>query len=287
MFDCLKLNKEISETTADIEPDDVLSVKKKLKDLGYYKEPEWGLTSFTDNQMFAGIRNFQKEKGLKVDGVIKPEGETENKINEVLNKTNENSNRLSGNAMQNQMIKDRLYPVVKKHEKDTIYPYKDTKGNITVGLGSNVHNKQKFDSIKWQDEKGNPISREDLNKYYQKLLNMPGGNVVADNYKDKTPLRISEAESRRLHDEHIKEDLDYLRKTFKDFDKFPPQLQDVLTDIKYNTGNVDAEKWPKLHQAIKDKDLNNIIDNVHRKDVPFSRNDWANRELLKIRRLDY
>ena len=32
MYDFLKLKKEVSETTADIEPDDVLSVKKKLKD---------------------------------------------------------------------------------------------------------------------------------------------------------------------------------------------------------------------------------------------------------------
>ena len=39
MYDFLKLKKEVSETTADIEPDDVLSVKKKLKDLGYYQEP--------------------------------------------------------------------------------------------------------------------------------------------------------------------------------------------------------------------------------------------------------
>lgn len=82
MYDFLKLKKEVSETTADIDPDDVLSLKNKLKGLGYYKEPEWGITKFVDNEMFDGIRKFQKDNKLKNDGVIKPEGETESKVNE-------------------------------------------------------------------------------------------------------------------------------------------------------------------------------------------------------------
>ena len=84
MYDFLKLKKEVSETTADIEPDDVLSVKNKLKDFGYYQEPEWGITNFTDNQMFDGIRRFQADNKLQVDGIIKPAGETETKINEKI-----------------------------------------------------------------------------------------------------------------------------------------------------------------------------------------------------------
>lgn len=81
MFDFLKLRKEVSETTADIEPDDVLSIKRRLKGLGYYEEPEWGMTKFTDNQMFDGIRKFQTDNKLKVDGIMKPDGETQNAIN--------------------------------------------------------------------------------------------------------------------------------------------------------------------------------------------------------------
>ena len=82
MYDFLKLKKEVSETIADIEAEDVLSVKNKLKDFGYYHEPEWGITNFTDNQMFDGIRKFQTDNKLQVDGVLKPESETETKINE-------------------------------------------------------------------------------------------------------------------------------------------------------------------------------------------------------------
>lgn len=86
MSDLFKLQREVSETTANINPDDVFNVKKYLKNLGYYQEPEWGMTKFTDNQMFGGIRKFQKDNHLKVDGVMKPEGETENAFNKLLRK---------------------------------------------------------------------------------------------------------------------------------------------------------------------------------------------------------
>lgn len=45
-FDSLKLKKEVSRITMDIEPDDVLSVKDKLKKFGYQKEP--GLTGASE-----------------------------------------------------------------------------------------------------------------------------------------------------------------------------------------------------------------------------------------------
>lgn len=86
MVDSLKLKKEVSRTTMDIEPDDVLSVKEKLKKFGYYKEPEYGITKFSDNQMFDGIKKFQEDNKLKADAVMKPEGETENTFNKLLKK---------------------------------------------------------------------------------------------------------------------------------------------------------------------------------------------------------
>lgn len=96
MSGLFKLQREVSETTANINPDDVFNVKKYLKNLGYYQEPEWGMTKFTDNQMFDGIRKFQKDNHLKVDGVMKPEGETENAFNKLLRK----GGYLSSSALQ-------------------------------------------------------------------------------------------------------------------------------------------------------------------------------------------
>lgn len=47
------------------------------------------MTKFTDGGMFEGIKAFQKDNKLKVDGIMKPQGETESKIN-ALQKLKEN-----------------------------------------------------------------------------------------------------------------------------------------------------------------------------------------------------
>lgn len=59
------------------DPDDVLIAKRSLERLGYYERPEWGLGDFTDEKLFDGIKQFQRDNGLEVDGVMKPGGETE------------------------------------------------------------------------------------------------------------------------------------------------------------------------------------------------------------------
>lgn len=57
--------------------DDVWVVKKNLRDNGYYTEPSYGMTPYPDQFMFDAIRQYQKENGLKVDGIMLPDGETE------------------------------------------------------------------------------------------------------------------------------------------------------------------------------------------------------------------
>ena len=86
MFTPLNLNKEVSETTDDIDSNDVLAVKKCLKGFGCYQEPSWGMTPFSDNEMFKGIKLFQQKNNLQQDRVMKPKGETEIAINNELSK---------------------------------------------------------------------------------------------------------------------------------------------------------------------------------------------------------
>lgn len=56
----LKLRKTIDRNSADMDEDDVLSVKSSLKSLDYYKEPKYGMTKFPDNEMFDGIKSFKQ-----------------------------------------------------------------------------------------------------------------------------------------------------------------------------------------------------------------------------------
>lgn len=95
-------------------------------------------------------------------------------------------------------------------------------------------------------------------------------------------MRINEAEMKRLFRPHIEEDLKYLRKEFPDFDTFPENLKDVLLDIKFSTGNVSRGKWEKLRRGIDNKNLKEILGNVHRKDVSNDRNVWAEQKIKDI-----
>ncbi|TAN73371.1 MAG: peptidoglycan-binding protein [Magnetospirillum sp.] len=64
-------------------PEDVWNVKTTMNDLGYYDPPaSYGMTPWPDTPMFEGIKTFQKDHGLDVDGVMYPDGPTVKAINE-------------------------------------------------------------------------------------------------------------------------------------------------------------------------------------------------------------
>lgn len=68
--------------------EDTARVKFGLNKLGYYDEPEkTGMNTIPDEQMFDGIKDFQKDNGLQVDGYLKPFGETITAINNAIKQT--------------------------------------------------------------------------------------------------------------------------------------------------------------------------------------------------------
>jgi hypothetical protein len=60
------------------------------------------------------------------------------------------------------------------------------------------------------------------------------------------------------------------------------QLKEVLMDLQYNTGSLNQRKWPSLYQAIQNRDIEGIAQNVHRKDVGLGRNNWAADQIRSI-----
>ncbi|MBX9633929.1 MAG: peptidoglycan-binding protein [Magnetospirillum sp.] len=71
-------------TNYRVVPGDIINTKKALNQLGYYDVPTRGIDDWTDDAMFNGIRTFQQDNGLKVDGFMRPDGPTEKKINASL-----------------------------------------------------------------------------------------------------------------------------------------------------------------------------------------------------------
>ena len=66
-----------------VDENDVVKTKSVLQNFGLYPKDS-DIHGFTDNEMFDGIKDFQKATGLKVDGVMRPKGETETRIKQVM-----------------------------------------------------------------------------------------------------------------------------------------------------------------------------------------------------------
>ena len=67
-----------------VRPGDIRQTKQALTELGFYQVPAHGITDFTDDEMFEGIEAFQRDRKLRVDGMMIPNGRTERAINDAL-----------------------------------------------------------------------------------------------------------------------------------------------------------------------------------------------------------
>ena len=79
----LRLKQGVGENTVH-DLDDVVAVKKVLRRLGHYDTPSYGLTPYPDQVMFDGIKAFQRQQDMTVDGIATPGGATELRLNRVL-----------------------------------------------------------------------------------------------------------------------------------------------------------------------------------------------------------
>jgi len=83
MSDFFSIGNSIS-ASSNTKPDDVLKTKSALVETGNYNVPDFGITPYPDTPMINGLKSFQQQNGLAVDGVMKPGGPTEAKLGENL-----------------------------------------------------------------------------------------------------------------------------------------------------------------------------------------------------------
>ena len=195
---------------------------------------------------------------------------------------------------------DRMIPVLKDDEELYRHIYIDTTWNKTIGIGANIDKWEQFRKLNWQVD-GRAATEEEKRAAFntfdvitsegKKNVDKDGNllkknNMTASSYANKSPLRISEKEAWEIFLQHIRDDISYLHREFPEFASFPPELQNVLLNIKFNTGNVSQKNWPKLRKAIAEKNLfgkDGIIYNVNRKDVSLKRNNWAKQQIRNIK----
>lgn len=182
--------------------------------------------------------------------------------------------------------RERLKRPDMEGSKDHIYL--DSEGYISTGVGANINDKNAFMCLDWQ-KNGRPATQEEKEAAYNHFLQLQkdkkyGKGKKAEEFEKESDLRLPQATIDRLLDEHIQRNLRPLRTGIAGFDDFPIELQEVLLDIRYNTGNLFRSKWPKLREAIDKRDLDGIYNNVHRIKIQESRNKWAMDKIKSIKK---
>lgn len=196
-----------------------------------------------------------------------------------------------GNISDDELL-EKMWKNIKKYENIKYHPYLDSKGYITTGGGANINSLNDFMKVNFTVN-GYPATDTQKLMGYNKLRDLSNqkdayGNYInrnktADSFLNDTNLQISEQDAYNMARNHMKNDLAHVRNQFTEFDYFPNQLKEVLLDIQYNTGGLNKQNWPNLFKAINNRDVNGIANNVHRKDVGWERNDWAEKMSRSIR----
>ncbi len=165
--------------------------------------------------------------------------------------------------------------------------YLDTEGKITTGVGALIDDEDAFMAVDWLVDGKRPATDAEKKAAYARFQDLKrqkkfGQKYGAGYFKDKSRLQVSEEYALKRMNEHLQNDLKKLREGIDGFDNLPYPLKEVLLDIRYNTGAVSPEKWPRLRNGIREKNLTKIYHNVNRLKIQAERNQWAKERIKAI-----
>ncbi len=173
-------------------------------------------------------------------------------------------------------ILEDLFDKLEEHEGGRRNAYTDTKGNVTIGYGSMFNDVEKFKKL--------PL-------YYKNRLATPEEKeaefyMLRDRKAKRGFLELMDGEMKILALEHLKGDLNSVRKKFKDFDNLPRNAQLVILDMEYNMGankfQPDKNKWPHFFEAINKKNWILAGNESSSSDIQIKRNLWRKNMLHSI-----
>ena len=165
--------------------------------------------------------------------------------------------------------------------------YLDINGKITTGIGALVDNEATFMNIDWLVNNERPATAAEKKAAYNSFLDLKklkeyGNQYGADYYENKSNLRVPEEYANKRAYTHLQNDLRRLREGIVGFDDLHYPTKEVLLDLRYTSGAITETRWPKLREGIREKNLTKIYNNVNRKDVQPSRNQWAKDRIKSI-----
>ncbi len=166
----------------------------------------------------------------------------------------------------------QLRDFIRSEEDVKGFPYLDHLGKPTVCEGNLITGKPT--SYPWSMGKGGPLASEaQINAEWQKLVakisaQANGANLRANQYAGVTDLRLTDEQCEQITRDAVLSRWQDLRNRFPNFDRFSPEMQVALFDAHYQANVLNAQKWPKLHQAARNLDQDAFCRNIRRESDP-------------------
>lgn len=191
--------------------------------------------------------------------------------------------------------KSLLRNKLEEYEDRINHLYIDINGNVTVGIGHLIINKNAMSGVtlyKVQNDKlTGPATLQEKMTEFENIKKLPyGQNYTAGYYKQHTSLIMKDSDIDFLKNNHIDTFYQELKTTYKkengflaNFDDFEPNLQLALFDMVFNLGTPTLKNnFPKFNTALKSDDYTTAANESHRKGISEERNNYVKNLLLTL-----
>ncbi len=278
---------------------DIKQLKSGLQKLGYYKpeprsEPDGKLHDIVNDNLIHAIKSFQRDNGLPETGTMN--GLTMDKLGELSpvntpQKLSEQNMTMKNVNISDDYLLQKAKAEITRNEDSVRYAYADTKGNVTIGKGILINNREEMKNINMVKD-GRPATDEEKMAEYDRVKaqaedfkrqnpsNDPNRpyNFVAKNYRQDDSLLLPQDEINRLTNDHMRKDLVAIRKRFPDFDTYSERRKLVIMDMQYNHGGFG--KFPIFTSAVKNGFWEIAAKHSESGDISKERNKWRYDGLL-------
>ncbi len=164
-----------------------------------------------------------------------------------------------------------LKDMISGHEgfKDKLY--RDTKGNVTVGVGQMLPNTKAAKDLPFyvSDIDGERLATsKEIEDTFNQIKN---GTLKSE----KPEIFLKKDFINEKLDSELRKNVTELENNFPNFSSLPPEAKQAVLDMQYNmgSGKFNEDKWPSFYEAIQDGDWDTAALESHRKDVQPDRND--------------
>lgn len=175
---------------------------------------------------------------------------------------------------------DTLRKNLERYEGKVAHMYLDSRGFVTVGVGSLLSKVGDAQKLPFLKESGEYASQEEIGSEFNAVESQEG-NRVASYYQQFTALHLSNDAINDITNEHIETFYKELKVIYEGFDDFPSKAKLALFDLIFNLGMTKLrKKWPKLNACVAASDWAAAAENCRRRGISDDRNDYVKELLL-------